>query len=338
MRVKSIIAATISAALSPFGMMAQPSSNAYTFLEIPTSSHAYALGGSGAAVIDDDATLVDQNPALLGPEIEKQLAFSYMLYMASSNFASARFAMGAGENSAWGIGIRYLNYGKMTGYDHNGVATGDFSPQDMVIEGTYSRDITDRLRGGANFKVVYSNYEQYTAWALAVDLGINYYDPDKDLSLSAVLTNMGGQVKRFDSSYNRLPFDLTLAYMQGLGGSPFSLAITANNLTRWKLPYYAHEEGSSTLEQKQSFGSNLFRHLIFGVQYAPSDKFYIGLGYNYKTRTDMSTYQRNFLSGFSLGLGLRVKAFRLGVSYAMPHKSGSTLMLNLSTNLEDLLR
>lgn len=333
-----MIALLAGALLLPVVGVAQSSSNAYSFLEIPTSSHAYALGGSGAAIIDDDATLVDQNPALLGPEIEKQVAFSYMLYMATSNFASARFAMGAGENSAWGIGIRYLNYGKMTGYDHNGVATGEFSPQDMVIEGTYSRDITDRLRGGANFKVVYSNYEQYTAWALAVDLGINYYDPDKDLSLSAVLSNMGGQVKRFNNAYDRLPFDVTLAYMQGLGGGPFSIAITANNLTRWKLPYYDHNGDTSSLEQKQSFASNLFRHLIFGVQYAPSEKFYIGLGYNYKTRTDMSTFHRNFLSGLSLGMGLRVKSFRLGVSYAMPHKSGSTLMVNLSTNLDELLR
>lgn len=320
-----------------FGASAQTSSNAYSFLEIPTSAHAYALGGSGAAVIDDDATLVDQNPALLGPEIEKQVAFSYMLYMATSNFASARFAMGAGENSAWGVGIRYLNYGRMTGYDESGIQTGDFSPQDMVIEGTYSRDITARLRGGANFKVVYSNYEQYTAWALAVDLGINYYDDEKDLSFSAVLSNMGGQVKRFNNSYDRLPFDITLAYMQGIGGGPFSVAVTANNLTRWKLPYYEHSDESQTVETKQSFGSNLFRHLIFGLQYAPSEKFYIGLGYNYKTRTDMSTYHRNFLSGFSLGLGLRVKSFRLGVSYAMPHKSGSTLMINLATNLDELL-
>lgn len=337
MRSKILSALVVLGLASPALVAGQTSSNAYSFLEIPTSGHAYALGGSGAAVIDDDATLVDQNPALLGPEIEKQLAISYMLYMQSSNFAAARFAMGAGENSAWAVGLRYLNYGKLAGYDHNGVATGEFSPQDMVLEGTYSRDINDRLRGGANFKVVYSNYEQYTAWALAVDLGINYYNEENDLSFSAVLSNMGGQVKRFESSYDRLPFDITLAYMQGIAHGPFSIAITANNLTRWKLPYYDHEGEENTLELKQSFASNLFRHLIFGIQYAPSEKFYIGLGYNYKTRTDMSTFHRNFLSGFSAGLGFKVKALRLGVSYAMPHKSGSTLMINLAMNFADLM-
>ena len=62
------------------------------------------------------------------------------------------------------------------------------------------------------------------------------------------------------------------------------------------------------------------------------------LGYNYKTRTDMSTYNRNFLSGFSAGVGLKVKSFAFSVSYAQPHKAGSSIMLNLSTNLYELLR
>ena len=94
----------------------------------------------------------------------------------------------------------------------------------------------------------------------------------------------------------------------------------------------------STQVLKDSFVSNLLRHLVFGLQYSPSEKFYIGLGYNNKTRTDMSTYSRNFLSGFSVGMGLKVKSFAFGVAYAQPHKGGSSVMLNISTNLQDLMR
>ncbi len=123
--------------------------------------------------------------------------------------------------------------------------------------------------------------------------------------------------------------------MQALGASPFSLSITATNLVRWKMPYYDHKKDSEQIELKDGFVSNLFRHLVFGLQYS-NEKFYMALGYNYKTRTDMSAYQRNFLSGFSLGLGLKVKSFAFGVAYSMPHKSASNLMLNLSTNLYEL--
>lgn len=336
---RETLTALLLAACSPFVAKADYGETGYDFLNIPTSAHAYALGGSGIAIIDDDVTLADQNPALLGPEIEKQIAFNYMLYMSSGNFAGARYGMAAGEHGAWAFGIRYLNYGKMTRYDQVGVSDGEFSPQDVVFEGSYSHDITDRWRGGVNLKMVYSNYDIYSAFAIAADLGVNYYDEEHDLSLSFVLKNMGGQVKRFDKTYTRVPFDIQIGYMQGLGSTPFSLAITATNLTRWKLPYYSHpKDDTSQIVQKSNFGSNLFRHLIFGLQYTPSQNFYAALAYNYKQRTDMSAYQQSFFSGFSLGLGLKVKGFSVNAAFGMPHKSATSLMLNLSYTFSELMR
>ena len=67
--------------------LAQDGRNAYSFLEVPTSSHAFTLGGTNITIIDDDLTLVDQNPGLLGAEIESQVSFNYMHYLGSSNFA-----------------------------------------------------------------------------------------------------------------------------------------------------------------------------------------------------------------------------------------------------------
>lgn len=322
------------------GAFAQDGSSTYSFLEIPASSQVMALGGANVSVIDDDISLSWSNPALLGPEIESQIGFSYMHYMGSGNFAGVRYGMSAGEHGAWAAGIRYLNYGTVTRYEPDGTSDGTFSPQDLVIDGTYSHDFNDYLRGGITMKMMYSHYEIYEAFALGADIGLNYYDSDKDLSLSLVLRNMGGQIKRFQDHYDRLPFDIQLGYTQGLGSGPFSLSITAWHLNKWKLPYYTHKDNDQGVQEtvlKSSFVSNLFRHLIFGLKYTPSDNFYIAAAYNYKASTDMSTYKRNFLSGIYLGLGLDVKSFSFGVAYAMPHKSGSELMLNLSMNISELL-
>ena len=79
--------------------------------------------------------------------------------------------------------------------------------------------------------------------------------------------------------------------------------------------------------------SNLFRHLVFGADFRPSDSFHIGLGYNYRTRTDMSTYNRSFLSGFSMCMGLNVRNFGLGLALSQPHTGATTIMLNISTRL-----
>lgn len=322
--------------VSSFKAEAQTGSSSYEFLEIPTSSRVYGLGGCNVSAIDTDVMLSQQNPALLGAEIESQLGVSYMHYMGSSNFAGARFGHSSGERGAWAAGIRYLNYGEISGYDNTGAFTGSFTPVDMCIEGTYSHDFTDRLRGGISLKMVYSNYEQYTAFALAADLGINYFDPDHDLSFGLALKNMGGQLKRFEDNYDHLPFDVQLGLTKGLGET-FSISVTAWNLTKWNLPYYKHTDADGHESGKKSgFGTNLMRHLVFGVEYMPSDRFYLDLGYNYKTRTDMSNYQRNFLSGFSLGAGFRARAFTVGAAYAMPHKGASSILLNLALDIRAL--
>lgn len=327
------IAATIVSAAAMLSASAQIGTNAYSFLDVASSTHAQGLGGYGIAIASPEVMLSEQNPGLLGSEIGRVVGLSYMRYFGSSNFASVRFAHSAGEHGAWGVGLKYVDYGSIDGYTSDGSFTGTFKPQDIAVDGTYAHDFTERLRGGISVKMIYSNYEDFTAMALAADLGINYYDPDHNLSLSAVIKNAGGQVKRFNESYDHLPFDIQLGYMQGLGGGPFSIAITAHNLTHWNMPYYVHddEDQESKVEEADSkFIPNFFRHLTFGLQYSPSDAFYVCVGYNYKTRTDMSSYQRSFFSGISLGLGLNVKDFEIGVSYSQPHKSASTLGLNLA--------
>ena len=338
-KLRRYVAAGLVAATAWTGARAQEGT--YSFLEIPYSSHAFALGGSAAgnAVIAPDVTLAGANPGLLGAEVETQASLNYMHWLGDSNFFGAHFGMGYGSHSAWGCGIQYLGFGNVMGTLPDGTVTGEFAMHDIVLNGIYSYDITDRLRGGINVKMIVSSYEHYSALAMAADVGVNYYDPERDMSLSAVFKNMGGQIKRFDKEYTRVPFDIQVSWMQRVGSSPIQVGVSAWNLTKWKLPYYTHSsDGSLESEYKDTFMSNLLRHLIFSAQYSPSDKFYIALGYNYKTRTDMSTYQRNFLSGFSAGFGLRVKNFSVDLSYAQPHKGGSSIMLNLAMSLQELLR
>lgn len=335
-RNKTIASLAVSMAVAT-SAYAQNGTDGYSFLNIPFSSHVFGLGGTNIALIDDDVTLSDQNPALIGPELENQMAASYMYYMSGGHFAGFRYGNGAGEHAGWSLGLRYTNYGKFDGYDEFGTPTGSFIANDVILEGAYARDISARWRGGASVKVVYSGYADFTAFALAADLGVNYYDEEHDLSFSAVLKNMGGQIKRFDRRYARMPFDIQLGYMQSIASSDFSVSITAYNLTRWNIPYYSYnKDNEEVLTRKHSFISNLFRHLIFGVQYQPSEKFYICLGYNYKTHSDMESFNNTFLSGFSAGLGFNTRGFGMGISYAMANKSASSLMLNLSYSIGEL--
>ena len=95
---------------------------------------------------------------------------------------------------------------------------------------------------------------------------------------------------------------------------------------------------NSDLIKKENFGSNLMRHLVLGLEFLPTSNVWVGMGYNHKTRTDMSTYQRNFFSGISLGAGMKVKSFGFNVAFAQPHTGATTFMLNLTTSLGELLK
>ena len=54
-------------------MQAQESKTAYNFLRLPVSAHAAAMGGANISIIEDDASLVFHNPALLSSVSEKTL-------------------------------------------------------------------------------------------------------------------------------------------------------------------------------------------------------------------------------------------------------------------------
>ena len=320
---------------------AQDGSTAYNFLNTTSSSHIYALGGYNISLIDDDINVATQNPALLGPEMNKQIGLNYMRYMGGSNFAGARYAQSAGKHGAWSAGIQYFGYGSMEGYDIEGVSTGSFNASDIAFSATYSHDINDFFRGGITAKYIYSKYESYTGGALGVDLGVNYYDPGYEFSASLVVANLGGQIKKFGEHRDKMPIDVMLGVTKQIGKSPFRLSLTAHHLNKWYLNYYEPADKNnpeSDLVKRDGFGRNLLRHLVFGAEFLPNNKTYIALGYNYKTRSDMSSYQRSFLSGFSAGAGIKVKAFGFGVAIAQPHSGATTFMLNVTTNLKELMR
>ena len=318
-----------------------PKTTAYNFLNVPASSHVYGLGGHNLTIIDDDINLVEQNPALLGPEFDHQVGINYMRYIGETNFAGLRYGQGVSEHGAFAAGIQYFGYGKLQGAAVDGTPTGTFSASDIAFSLTYSHDISEKFRGGITIKYLYSKYESYTAGAVAADLGINFYDPDHEFSASLVAKNLGGQVKKFNEYKDNLPWDIQVGMSKMLGKAPIRLHLTAYELTRWSSPYYKIEDvnnPNSSLIKKESFGSNLLRHLVFGVDILPTNNIYLGIGYNYRTRSDMATYKRDFMSGLSLGAGLKVRAFGIGAAFARPHTGASTFMFNLTTSIGELMK
>ena len=313
--------------LIPLLMWGQESSSVFNFLSLPTSSHATALGGKNISIIEDDASLIFQNPALLSNVSNNSMNLNFMTYMRGSKTGSASFVREHGERGTWGAGVQFVGYGSMTETLETGEVLGDVRALDMAVNGMYSYNLSDYWSGGATGKIIYSKYADYTSVGLAIDLGLNYYNEESDLSFSAVAANLGGQVKAFGDDHERLPFNLQLGLTKGMGHAPIRFSLTMTDLTRWSSKYFYH------VSKKPKGGSIFINHFNLDIDILPTDQFYIALGYNFRRAYEMKAAGSSHAAGLSAGAGVNLKKFKFGLAYAKYHVSAHTLAFSASYSL-----
>ena len=305
---------------------AQDAGTAFQFLQLPTSSHAAALGGDNISIIENDAELSYHNPALLTNAYGRMLGLSYMNYLQRTNALGAGYTMEVGERSMLGLKAQYLDFGSMKNTDADGNILGNFSAKDMVVMGTFSFDFSDRFTGGVNSKIIYSNYEQVYSLALGVDLGINYYNPDKMLSLSVVARNLGGQVKTYDEIHETLPFNLLAGFSKDFTHAPIRLSVTLTDLHKWRAEDFYNSSDNS-------WSAILLKHFIIGADIFPTATTYLSLGYNFLRHSELKNNARRSFEGITLGAGLQLRNMKIGVSYGKYHIAASSLMMNFAIEL-----
>ncbi len=311
---------------------AQTGNQVFEFLTLPSSVRAGALGGHTVSLIERDPSLVFHNPALLGGEMDRMVNLDYMNYIADVNVGNALFTKAFRERGAWGAGVHYFHNGKFKGMDDQGQYTGDFTAGDIALEGFFSYDLSERWRGGVSMKFLYSNYDIYTSLGLCFDAGLSYYDSEKEFSFGVVLKNIGAQLKPYYEDRQKMPWDIQMGITKKMNHAPLRLSITAMYLNRWKFDY----TDDATDYEGDNFAKALFKHLVMGIDYVPSDNFWVGIGFNPKTKMDMRLRGGGSgLSGFSAGAGVRIRMFDVGVSFAKYHPSAMSMMVSISTSLSD---
>ncbi len=313
---------------SLFSLSAQEGNSVFNFLKFPESAHASALGGTNISIIENDVSLIYHNPAFLGPEMDLSANLNYLFYIADIGMGSATFTKAMGERGAWGVGVNYVNYGKMTETTAQDEILGDLPAKDICGNIFFAHDLTDKLRGGITAKFVYSPFAQYTSIGLGVDLGLSYYNKEKKLSVGLVGKNIGRQVKAYDQEYATMPWEIQLGLTKALEHAPIRFSLTVVNLNRWN--YY------DVNGEKDSFFPAFLKHFIIGLDFIPSDNLWIALGYNARTGSDLGLDQGNKMAGFSIGAGLNIKAFKISCSVAQYHPSATSFMVSLTTLLSEV--
>ena len=300
--------------LFSYEIEAQESKTVYNFLRLPVSAHAAALGGENISIDDDDPTLVFHNPALASNVADRSLNLNYMTYMEGVKVASASFVKAFRERATWAFEAQYVDYGTMKHTTVDNEVLGDVSAKDIAVGGTFTYTLSDKIAGGVTAKFVSSSLAGYNSIGVAVDLGVNYLNPDLGLSLSAVARNLGGQLKAYEDDFEKLPFDLQLGVSKRLGESPLRFSVTMTRLHDWD--------------------DKFINHFIFGAEAFLSDNIWLGGGINPRRSDEMKISdgesESSHGAGFSLGGGLQLDRFKLQVAYGKYHVSASSLIINVT--------
>ena len=316
----------------PIFVFAQTGDDAYTFLRFPTSSRVNALGGNSVSLVESDPSLVFHNPALLGGEMDGMININYMNYISDVNVGSAIFTKAFRERSSWGVGATYINYGSMKEMTVNGEQLGVFSVQDISFHTFYSYDLSEKWRGGLSLKALYSTIADYTSFGLAVDAGLSYFDKEKDFTYGLALKNIGAQLVSYYDERQNIPWDLQMGVTKRMAHAPLRLSVNAMYLNKWKFDYI----DNTSKETNDSFFETAMKHLVFGVEFVPTENFWLGVGFNPKTKMDMKLQSGNGLGGFSAGGGVKVSRFNVGASIARYHPSAMSLMVSITMSLNQL--
>ena len=85
-------------------LFGQGGTTTFDYLLLPHSTRSAALGGINLSAVENDASMIYDNPAFLGSEMDKSLSASYLSYIAKIGMGNVTFTKQLGEKTSFGIG------------------------------------------------------------------------------------------------------------------------------------------------------------------------------------------------------------------------------------------
>ena len=186
----------------------------------------------------------------------------------------------------------------------------DLAGMKVIVTAGPTQESIDPVRYITNHSTGKMGYEL----AKAADLGLNYYDEDHGISLSASARNLGGQVQTYADTHEDLPLDVAVGISKRLSAAPLRFSATLSRLNSWDV--------------------SLLKHLTIGADVFLGDHVYVAAGYHFRRPSEMRLSdgdgESSHGAGLSCGAGLQLERFKFHVAYARYHVSASSLLLGAS--------
>ncbi len=318
--------------------------NTFEFVRIPTDAFAGSLGGVNVSTGNRDVNAFWRNPALLEDTVYRHAAVSYIPWHADIHNFTLAYVQPFKKIGALGFGLNMLNYGTLQETDPTGQVIGEFQAQDFNFNIAYSFQ-QDNFRFGANAKLLGSQIDVLSAFALAFDLGATFKHPEKNLQIGVVVKNIGIGLSRYTPDTRLgLPFDVQLGTSFKPEFMPLRFSVSLHHLYQFDIVYLdpsrqtrLDANGNPVPEEKKFF-DKLARHVVLGAELLLSKNFQINLGYNHLINKEMKIINQGGLRGISFGFQLNTKKFALGLGRGTYHVGEGRTFITLRADLGKFIK
>ena len=321
--------------------------NTYPFLDLDFNSRSMALGGDFALSNDDDINLSVSNPASITDKMDKHLSLNHAIFPGGVNYGQIVYGKNFDEIGTFTGHLRYVTYGSMQRFDEFGIQQGTFTAGDYALGVGYAKKLNKYFSIGGNFNFIFSHLESYVSFGIGADLSAKFYDDKSNINAVVILRNVGVQIKGYTpDNHEPMPTELLAGISYKFHHAPFRLSLMGHDLSKWDLSYnipgaietYDALTGDTIPVPSASFVEKLFRHMNVGIEILPTKNFSIRLGYNVNRRMALGVENRMGISGFSAGVGFKIKKFEFDYGISFYSASGISNMFTITTNLNSFYR
>lgn len=318
----------------------------YSFLSLPNSARALALGGEAIAFRDDDVNLAYQNPASINTNMHNRLSSSFVDYFAGINYGLVSYARNY-KKGTWSTQLHYVDYGTFDRADEFGNLNGTFTASDACFSVGYAQPIDSLFSVGVNFKNIFSSLENYSSYGMAFDLGGFYTSKDKLFQATFLVRNVGFQLKTYNpANQEPIQWQAMAGIVRGFEHIPLKFSVVLHNLQQWDLLYNDPAKPlptrdaltGDTITYGKRIPEKLMSHIIFGAEVEVTKGLFIRAGYNYWRRQQLKVDNKPGTVGFSWGVGLKISKFVISYARSAYHLAGSPNYFTLSANLNEFYK
>jgi hypothetical protein len=265
------------------------------FLKMGEGPRTSALGGAYVG-LSDDADSVLLNPAGLAKIEGKQIRCFYNSYLANIKAESISYTHRFEEGEkGFGLNILFLHTPEIDRMGSDGEKDGDFTCYDLSLSFGYGMRVTPDIAVGSSIRYVRESLDDISVDTACFNLGLLFETPYRNLTVGAVLSNIGKGVK-FIEKEEDLP--ITLRTGISLKTLDDTLTLTA--------------QIEKSIDSPITFGCGAEHKVLKSIL----------LRAGYSSSQDIG-------SGLSLGIGLALSKFIFDISFTPYSDLGNTTSLSL---------